>query len=304
VTDDELLAAATTVVAAAVGTPPRLDALPAAALHAYLYITGIPVVGEHPPSAATAAAAVAAHFAATDAAAAAAAVAAAASAAAAAASAGGADPPPPPFATPAAAAAAARIRHTAACAAGEATYEDPQTGYTVFTAVAHLERGDCCGMVDGARAHRCRHCPYGREGALVAARAVELAARTGLLTRLRDAAASVRAAAVAEAAAAASAAAVAAATSAAAEAAAAAPAAGPTAAAGAEGAAPSTGAVAPACGVCEDTQWVRCERCNGWGFVVSPFTALCPVCQADNGGHHPCPVCTPWRRPPKTAFYE
>ena len=122
--------------------------------------------------------------------------------------------------------------------------------------------------------------------------------------RLRDAAASVRAAAVAEAAAAASAVAAAAATSAAAEAAAAAPAAGPTAAAGAEGGAPSTGAVAPACGVCEDTQWVRCERCNGWGFVVSPFTALCPVCQADNGGHHPCPVCTPWRRPPKTAFYE
>jgi len=303
VTDEELLAAATTVVAAAVRTPPRLDALPASALHAYLYITAIPVVGQHPPPAATAAAAVAAYFSATDAAAAAAAVAAAAAAAAAAASVGGADRPPPPFATPAAAAAAARARHTAACAAGEATYEDPQTGYTVFTAVAHLERGHCCGMVDGARAHRCRHCPYGREGALVAPRAVELAARTGLLTRLRDAAAAVRAAAVAEAAAATAAAAIAA-TSVAAQAAAAAPAAGPAAAAGAEGGAPSTGAVAPACGVCRDTRWVRCERCSGWGFVVSPYTALCPVCQADNGGHHPCPACTPWRRPPKTAFYE
>jgi hypothetical protein len=44
--------------------------------------------------------------------------------------------------------------HAAACAAGEASYIDPRTGYTVFTAVHHLRRGACCGCA-------CRHCPFG-----------------------------------------------------------------------------------------------------------------------------------------------
>jgi hypothetical protein len=44
--------------------------------------------------------------------------------------------------------------HEAACARGEKTYADPETGYTVFTRLAHLERGKCCGS-------GCRHCPYG-----------------------------------------------------------------------------------------------------------------------------------------------
>mmetsp|Transcript_117946 Transcript_117946/g.205317 ORF Transcript_117946/g.205317 Transcript_117946/m.205317 type:complete len:340 (-) Transcript_117946:25-1044(-) len=44
--------------------------------------------------------------------------------------------------------------HTAACQKGSQTYNDPATGYTVFTELAHLARGYCCG-------NGCRHCPYG-----------------------------------------------------------------------------------------------------------------------------------------------
>lgn len=42
---------------------------------------------------------------------------------------------------------------TQACAKGQETYIDPNTGLMVFTAVAHKNRGGCCGC-------RCRHCPY------------------------------------------------------------------------------------------------------------------------------------------------
>lgn len=44
--------------------------------------------------------------------------------------------------------------HELACAAGETTYIDPESGYTVFTAVGLRKRGKCCG-------NGCRHCPYG-----------------------------------------------------------------------------------------------------------------------------------------------
>lgn len=44
--------------------------------------------------------------------------------------------------------------HRAAVAAGEETYTDPKTGLTVFTRVAHINKGRCCGC-------KCRHCPYG-----------------------------------------------------------------------------------------------------------------------------------------------
>ncbi len=47
-------------------------------------------------------------------------------------------------------------RHDAACAAGEATYTDPHSGYRVFTRVGLLARGTCCGA-------GCRHCPYAHE---------------------------------------------------------------------------------------------------------------------------------------------
>ena len=36
----------------------------------------------------------------------------------------------------------------------QSTYIDPATGFTVFTELAHLKRGRCCG-------NQCRHCPYG-----------------------------------------------------------------------------------------------------------------------------------------------
>lgn len=44
--------------------------------------------------------------------------------------------------------------HAEACAAGEETYRDPESGYQVFTAVGLRQRGRCCGSV-------CRHCPFG-----------------------------------------------------------------------------------------------------------------------------------------------
>lgn len=43
--------------------------------------------------------------------------------------------------------------HAAACAVGALSYVDPDTGYEVMTAVAHKQRGRCCGSA-------CRHCPY------------------------------------------------------------------------------------------------------------------------------------------------
>ena len=46
--------------------------------------------------------------------------------------------------------------HSAAYARGDRTYDDPSTGYSVFTAIALEERGTCCGC-------SCRHCPYGHE---------------------------------------------------------------------------------------------------------------------------------------------
>ncbi|XP_066481378.1 uncharacterized protein C1orf53 homolog [Tiliqua scincoides] len=45
--------------------------------------------------------------------------------------------------------------HEEACAAGKHNYVDPVTGYLVFTRIAHLQRGNCCGS-------SCRHCPYGQ----------------------------------------------------------------------------------------------------------------------------------------------
>ncbi|MEM6275219.1 MAG: DUF5522 domain-containing protein [Myxococcota bacterium] len=46
--------------------------------------------------------------------------------------------------------------HLAAVRAGEKRYVDPATGYSVFTAFGHEERGYCCGS-------GCRHCPFGHE---------------------------------------------------------------------------------------------------------------------------------------------
>ena len=46
--------------------------------------------------------------------------------------------------------------HKDACERGEKTYIDPDTGYSVFTSLAHTQRGWCCGS-------GCRHCPFGHE---------------------------------------------------------------------------------------------------------------------------------------------
>lgn len=44
--------------------------------------------------------------------------------------------------------------HRQAILSKQSTYIDPCTGFTVFTELAHLKRGKCCGNM-------CRHCPYG-----------------------------------------------------------------------------------------------------------------------------------------------
>ena len=46
--------------------------------------------------------------------------------------------------------------HKAACDMQEMSYKDPDTGYQVFTELAHKKRGKCCGS-------GCRHCPYNHE---------------------------------------------------------------------------------------------------------------------------------------------
>jgi hypothetical protein len=43
--------------------------------------------------------------------------------------------------------------HQAAVDAGDDTYIDPSTGFTVFTASYLRDRGHCCDS-------GCRHCPY------------------------------------------------------------------------------------------------------------------------------------------------
>ena len=45
-------------------------------------------------------------------------------------------------------------KHDEACKNGQFSYEDPETGYSVFTQLAHEQRGWCCGS-------GCRHSPYG-----------------------------------------------------------------------------------------------------------------------------------------------
>ena len=48
------------------------------------------------------------------------------------------------------------VLHEKACAAGDLVYIDPETGYSVFTEIAHRRRGKCCGS-------GCRHCPFEHE---------------------------------------------------------------------------------------------------------------------------------------------
>jgi hypothetical protein len=43
--------------------------------------------------------------------------------------------------------------HSQACHAGQGGYTDPTTGFFVFSAHSHQQRGKCCGR-------GCRHCPF------------------------------------------------------------------------------------------------------------------------------------------------
>ena len=43
--------------------------------------------------------------------------------------------------------------HARSCQNNQMTYQDPNTGLTVFTSLSHTERGSCCGC-------GCRHCPW------------------------------------------------------------------------------------------------------------------------------------------------
>mmetsp|Transcript_43782 Transcript_43782/g.143538 ORF Transcript_43782/g.143538 Transcript_43782/m.143538 type:complete len:253 (-) Transcript_43782:240-998(-) len=58
-------------------------------------------------------------------------------------------------------------RHDAAVAAGNPTYNDPKTGYSVFTATALAARKKCCGC-------GCRHCPFNHAAVPVQRRAAKI----------------------------------------------------------------------------------------------------------------------------------
>jgi hypothetical protein len=60
--------------------------------------------------------------------------------------------------------------HDAADRAGDDTYVDPATGYTVLTAGYLRRRGHCCGS-------GCRHCPYDYEAVREPRRSQLLAGR-------------------------------------------------------------------------------------------------------------------------------
>lgn len=90
-----------------------------------------------------------------------------------------------------------RLLHHVCNGEGDATYVDPRTGYTVFSAFAHLKRGHCCGVRRTSenengndnsqfeRTHRCRHCPYAHDGSLTASSAVALMQRLQVIRFVR-----------------------------------------------------------------------------------------------------------------------
>ena len=74
--------------------------------------------------------------------------------------------------------------HDAACARGDHTYIDPQTGFMVFTRVGLLDRGRCCGA-------GCRHCPFGHESVKLEARTRKIQQAAWLTHDLPDTSATV-----------------------------------------------------------------------------------------------------------------
>lgn len=89
-----------------------------------------------------------------------------------------------------------RLLHDVCNGEGDATYIDPRSGYTVFSAFAHLRRGHCCGVVYKGesgkdsrgfeRTHRCRHCPYTHDGRLTSTQGIALMNRLRVVRFVRE----------------------------------------------------------------------------------------------------------------------
>lgn len=70
--------------------------------------------------------------------------------------------------------------HDQAVAEGKLSYQDPSTGYEVFTSLGLKERGRCCGC-------GCRHCPFQHEKIPYAQRAARIANPAWLTKPMADA---------------------------------------------------------------------------------------------------------------------
>lgn len=229
----------------------------------------------------------------------------------------------------------AKIRdlHDVCNGEGDATYVDPVSGYTVFSAFAHLKRGHCCGLQkketqdgDGEfeRTHRCRHCPYMDNGAVGGSSMQALKERLHVVEYVRskvqeqwqkgfsvndeaeklEDASTFSFSALTD-----------------------------------DIEANITNSndsnqtketdaeererkrlrrklvkkvevekrhrsndFTPSCDVCSDERMVTCGRCKGFTWVFSPDVRICPRCKGE--GMHPCMDCTPYRPPPTTSIYS
>lgn len=203
------------------------------------------------------------------------------------------------------------ILHTVCNAEGDVTYIDPKTGYTVFSFYAHLKRGDCCGVKrnepgdeEYERTHRCRHCPYTDAGYIGNAKIQALNDRIHVIDYVRQSVGeawknnSTPVSSLCFADDAESNRSTTAAGSGASE-------------TGDRPNRTTMGVVSENadpeeknwnCKSCQDKQSVKCTRCNGWTFLITPEIMKCAQCDAK--GHHPCMECTSYRPPPLTSFYS
>lgn len=221
-----------------------------------------------------------------------------------------------------------RLLHDVCNGEGDATYVDPESGYTVFSAFAHLRRGDCCGIPadGGERTHRCRHCPYDDAGDLRAPRYIALRDRLHVVLFVREGVTNNWTLPMSE--------------------------------TDTIQSLPKDNMLqfsnedAPVttnnqhehmtlpnrksessvttwskkevrqmlrrllvrkvdvepqddehvCEACGDLQMVTCMRCKGWTILVSPVLRKCPQCEGE--GMHACMHCTSFRPPPSTDIYS
>lgn len=217
--------------------------------------------------------------------------------------------------------------HRTCNAEGDATYTDPTTGYTVFSAFAHLRRGHCCGLTKDkddsnkiVRTHRCRHCPYRDDGSVGSKNMIALNQRLRVIEYVRKILDDQIEFNYAD---------------------------------GGKRVVLSENAIEksdqkqpgdpnddygnddemskvfdnenmarlrrklvkrkrvvvvrdkdgkpPLCSTCGDERMVTCTRCNGFTWVFSPTVQVCPRCKGE--GMHPCVDCTSYRPPVKTSIY-